>query len=161
MKWQHLSKPKLQHNKNNTGKKSMIGHIESYDDERQTGVIKYEDKFYEFHIDDWTSDAEPKAGDDVDFIPEDDGSATDVGPVGDYIKDIRPVKNHYIAAALGIFFGFLGLHRIYLGFYPIAILQILLTVGLGFQYGFMWGFVEGCLLIGRLMNKDAKGRPLK
>ena len=146
----------------------MLGHIESYDDERQTGAIKCDDEFYEFHIDDWTSEEEPKIGNDVDFIPEEDGSATDVGPVGAYIKDIRPVKNHYVAAFLGIFFGFLGLHRIYLGFYPIAILQISLTFSpyfgipfFGFQYGFMWGFIEGCLLIGGLMNKDAKGRPLK
>lgn len=139
----------------------MIGHIESYDDERQTGAIKCEDKFYEFHIDDWTSEEEPKIGDDVDFIPEDDGSASDVGPLGAYIKDMKPVKNHYIAAFLGIFFGCLGLHRIYLGFYPIALLQIALTVGIGFQYGFMWGLIEGGLLIAKLMNKDAKGRPLK
>jgi len=139
----------------------MIGHIESYDDERQTGAIKYEDKFYEFHIDDWTSDVDPKIGDDVDFIPEDDGSASDVGPLGAYIKDMKPVKNHYIAAALGFVFGCLGLHRIYLGFYPIAIMQIALTLGLGFQYGFMWGLIEGGLLIAKLMNKDAKGRPLK
>ena len=139
----------------------MLGHIESYDDERQTGAIKCDDEFYEFHIDDWTSEEEPKIGNDVDFIPEEDGSATDVGPVGAYIKDMRPVKNHYIAAFLGIFGGFLGLHRIYLGFYPFAILQIALTVGLGFQYGFMWGFIEGCLLIGGLMKRDAKGRPLK
>ena len=138
----------------------MIGHIESYDDERQTGAIKYEDKFYEFHIDDWTSEDVPIIGDDVDFIPEEDGSATDVGPVGKYIKDIRPVKNHYIAAALGILLGWLGFHRFYLGFYPIGICQIILSFGLGFQYGFMWGFIEGCLLIGKLMNKDAKGRPL-
>ena len=40
----------------------------------QTGAIKYEGKFYEFHIDDWESDAEPKKRDNVDFIPEDDGS---------------------------------------------------------------------------------------
>ena len=139
----------------------MIGHIESYDDERQTGAIKFEDKFYEFHIDDWTSDVEPKVGDDVDFIPEDDGSASDVGPIGAYIKDIRPVKNHYIAAALGILLGCFGLHRIYLGFYQIAIAQIAVTVVIGFQYGFMWGLIEGGLLIAKLMNKDSKGRPLK
>ena len=143
----------------------MIGHIESYDDERQTGAIKYEDKFYEFHIDDWTSEEEPKIGDDVDFIPEDDGSATDVGLLGAYIKDMHPVKNHYIAAILGILFGSLGLHRIYLGFYQIAIAQIILTVGLGpfigFQYGFMWGLIEGGLLVAKLMNKDSKGRALK
>ena len=139
----------------------MIGHIESYDDERQTGAIKCEDKFYEFHIDEWTSEIAPEIGDDVDFLPEDDGSATDVGPVGAYIQDKRAVKSHYIAGALGILLGFVGGHRIYLGFYPIAIAQIALSFGLGFQYGFMWGFIEGCLLLGKMIDKDSKGRPLK
>lgn len=139
----------------------MIGHIESYDEECQTGAIKCEDKFYEFHIDDWTSEQPPKEGDDVDFIPEDDGSATDVGHVGAYVQDTRAVKNHYIAGFLGLFLGFLGAHRIYLGQYPIAIAQIALSFGLGFQYGFMWGFIEGCLLLGKMISHDGKGRPLK
>ncbi|MCK4842981.1 MAG: TM2 domain-containing protein [Methylococcales bacterium] len=139
----------------------MIGHIESYDDKRQTGAIKYEEEFYEFHIDDWTSEKPPKIGDDVDFVPEDDGRATNVGHLGAYVKDMRAVKNHYIAAVLGLFLGFVGAHRIYLGQYPIAIAQIALSFGLGFQYGFMWGFIEGCLLIGKMIEKDGKGRPLK
>jgi len=138
----------------------MIGHIESYDDERQTGAIKCEDKFYEFHIDDWVADAEPKIGDDVDFIPEDDGSATDVGLIGAYLKDMRPVKNHYIASALGILLGAVGAHRIYLGFYGIAIAQMIITFVTG-GFGVMWGFIEGILLIGGQINKDAKGRLLK
>jgi TM2 domain-containing membrane protein YozV len=138
----------------------MIGHIESYDDERQTGAIKCEDEFYEFHIDDWTAEEEPKIGDDVDFVPEDDGSATNVGPLGKYIKDMRPVKNHYIAGALGILLGALGLHRIYLGFYGIAIAQIIVTYITG-GFGVMWGFIEGILLFGGQIHKDAKGRPLK
>lgn len=139
----------------------MIGHIESYDDERQTGAIKYENKFYEFHIDEWTSEEPPKKGDDVDFVPEEDGSASNVGFLGAYVQDTRAVKNHYIAATLGLFFGFLGAHRLYLGFYPIAILQITLSFVMGFQYGFMWGIIESALLFNRMIVRDAKGRPLK
>lgn len=139
----------------------MIGHIESYDDERQTGAIKCEDNFYEFHIDDWVSDNAPTIGDDVDFMPEEDGSATNVELLGKHIKDLRAVKSRYIAGFLGVIFGCLGLHRIYLGHYPLAIAQIAITVGLGFQYGFMWGLVEGCLIFAKLLDKDAKGRPLK
>jgi TM2 domain-containing membrane protein YozV len=140
----------------------MIGHIESFDDERQTGAIKCEDKFYEFHIDEWTSDSLPQIGDDVDFVPEDDGSATNIGPVGAYIKDMRPVKSSKIAGALGIFplTGAFGIHRMYLGFYGFAIAQIILTV-VTLGYGVMWGFIEGFLLFGGQINKDAKGRPLK
>ena len=138
----------------------MIGQIESYDDERQTGAIKYEGKFYEFHIDDWESDAEPKKGDNVDFIPEDDGSATNVGLVGAYLNDLKPVKNHYIAAFLGVFLGFIGLHRLYLGFYGIAAIQIVIFSIFGAVAAF-WGFTEGILLFGGHIYKDAKGRPLK
>lgn len=138
----------------------MIGHIESYDEECQTGAIKFEDKFYEFHIDDWTSDESPKVGDDVDFIPEEDGSASDVGLVGAYIHDLKPVKNHYIAGFLALFLGAIGLHRIYLGFYGIAVAQMVITYITG-GYGVMWGFIEGILLLGGQMHKDAKGRPLK
>ncbi len=138
----------------------MIGHIESYDDERQTGAIKCEDEFYEFHIDEWSAETEPKIGDDVDFIPEDDGSATNVGLVGAYIKNMQPVKNHYVAGALGLLLGFPGIHRIYLGFYTIAIAQILVTYFTA-GYGVMWGVIEGALLLTGHLTKDAKGRPLK
>ncbi|MCK5830600.1 MAG: TM2 domain-containing protein [Methylococcales bacterium] len=139
----------------------MIGHIESYDEERQTGAIKSDDKVYEFHLDDWNPKTSPKTGDDVDFMPEDDGRATSVDLIGNYLNHIQPVKNRYVAGFLAIIFGFIGLHRIYLGFYPIAIAQIALSVIVGFQYGFMWGAVEGGLILGGLIIKDAKGRPLK
>ena len=33
----------------------MIGHIESYDPDSQTGVIKSEEKSYTFHFDDWVA----------------------------------------------------------------------------------------------------------
>lgn len=138
----------------------MIGQVESYDDERQTGAIKYEGKFYEFHIDDWESDATPKKGDDVDFVPEEDGSATKVGLIGAYLKDLKPVKNHYIAATLGILFGVIGLHRLYLGFYGIAAVQIVIFALFG-AVAAVWGLAEGVLLLGGHIHKDAKGRPLK
>ncbi len=138
----------------------MIGHVESYDEECQTGAIKYKNKFYEFHVDDWESESVPKKGDDVDFIPEDDGSATSVELVGAYLNDLRPVKNHYIAAILGIFFGFIGLHRLYLGFYGIAAVQIIIFGFFG-AVAAVWGFIEGILLLGGQIHKDAKGRPLK
>lgn len=138
----------------------MIGHIESYDEERQTGAIKCEDKFYEFHIDDWDGEVDPEEGADVDFMPEEDGSATNVGPMGAFLQDIRAVKSHKIAATLGIVLGMLGAHRLYLGFYWLGLMQIAVTYLSG-GYGVVWGFVEGVLLFSGHMNKDAKGRPLK
>ena len=137
----------------------MIGHIESYDKDIQTGIIKFEDSFYEFYIDQWTSDDEPQAGDDVDF-DEEDGKVIDVSLVGAYLKDTRPVKRKWIAVVLGLFFGALGLHRIYLGFYALGIAQILVTLISG-GYGVVWGFTESVLLITGHIYKDAKGRLLK
>ncbi len=139
----------------------MIGRIESYDSESQTGGIISEGKHYEFRIDDWNPEKGPEVGKTVDFMPEEDGVATSIDLAASYINDLKPVKNHYIAGILGVFLGAIGLHRIYLGFYPIAIAQILITFTLGFQYGFMWGVIEGALILAKLINKDVKGRPLK
>ncbi len=137
----------------------MIGHIESYDQDIQTGIIKFEDKFYEFYIDQWTADTAPQAGDDVDFDME-DGKVTEVGLVGAYLKDTKAVKRKWVAAVLGLIFGAIGLHRIYLGFYGLGIAQILVTLITG-GYGVVWGFVEGVLLSTGHIYKDAKGRLLK
>ena len=137
----------------------MLGHIESYDEKYQTGIVKYEDEFYEFHIDQWSSESPPKAGDDVDFDHE-DGKVIDIGPVGAYLIQSKPVKNRLLAAFLGIVFGAIGLHRLYLGYYPMAVAQITLTLLTG-GYGVLWGFTEGVLIFMGHINKDAKGRPLK
>ncbi len=137
----------------------MLGQIESYDNDVQTGVIKVEDKFFEFHIDSWIADTPPKVGDDVDFI-EEEGEVSDVGLIGEYIKDERPVKRRWIASFLGVFLGALGLHRFYLGFYTIGIMQIVLTLATQ-GYGVMWGFIEGILIFSGHIHKDAKGRFLK
>jgi TM2 domain-containing membrane protein YozV len=137
----------------------MIGHIESYDKDIQTGVVKYEGKFFEFYIDAWTSEMPPKVGDDVDFLAE-DGVITEVGLLGAYVKDMRPVKRRVVAGILGLVLGAVGAHRFYLGFYGIGLAQIAVTLAtLG--YGVVWGFIEGFLLLAGHINKDAKGRPLK
>lgn len=137
----------------------MLGHIESYDEECQTGVIKHGNEFYEFHIDQWTSEAPPKIGDDVDFDRE-EGQVIDVSLVGAYLVESKPVKSRMVAALLGIIFGAIGLHRIYLGFYGIALTQTLVTLFTG-GFGVVWGFVEGVLIFTQHIYKDAKGRHLK
>ncbi len=138
----------------------MIGHIESYDPKFQTGIIKFEDKFFEFHIDQWSLDVSPQVGDDVDFDIDEEDKVTEVAPVGIYLKDLQPVKRKWIAVLLGLVFGAIGLHRIYLGFYGIGIAQILVTLATG-GYGVMWGFIEAILLFTGHIYKDAKGRLLK
>ncbi|MGY6276806.1 TM2 domain-containing protein [Methylomonas sp. MgM2] len=137
----------------------MLGHIESYDERCQTGVVKHEDKFYEFHIDQWTSEEAPKEGDDVDFDLE-EGNVSEIGPVGAYLVETRPVKNRILAGLLGLVFGAIGLHRIYLGFWGLGITQILVTYFTG-GFGVVWGFIEGVLILTGHIHKDAKGRHLK
>ncbi len=137
----------------------MLGHLESYDERCQTGVVKYDGKFYEFHIDQWTSQQPPKQGDDVDF-EEENGEIIEISPVGAYLVDSQPVKNHIIAALLGVTFGAVGFHRMYLGYWGLAITQIIVTFVTG-GFGVVWGFIEGVLIFTGHINKDAKGRLLK
>lgn len=139
----------------------MIGKIKSFDENKSTGTIQVGEKSYTFALEAWNSDTPPKVGNEVDFMPEDDDSANSIDILKGYIQNSNAVKNRYIAGFLGLIFGFVGLHRVYLGFYPIAIAQAALSFGLGFQYGFMWGAIEGALILNRKIVRDVKGRPLK
>lgn len=71
-------------------------------------------------------------------------------------------KSKLAAGLLGIFLGSFGIHRFYLGYTNIGILQIvvtLVTCGLGG----IWGFIEGILyLVGSTgYTTDSSGRPLR
>jgi len=137
----------------------MIGQIESYDPEAKTGVIKSDEALYEFNAGDWIAEALPEAGDDVTFDAK-GNAAANVNLVGAYLAKPEAVKYRYVAAVLGLVLGGIGAHRIYLGYYWIALFQIALTVAtVGF--GVVWGFIEAVLLFGGHIDKDAKGRPLK
>lgn len=137
----------------------MIGHIESYDPDTQSGVIKSEDKFFAFDLEGWMADVPPDQGDDVNF-DVDGTTAHTIKLVGAYLEPPKAVKYKYVAAALALFLGFAGVHRFYLGFYKIGLAQLVFT-GLTQGYGVLWGFVEAVLLFAGHINKDAKGRPLK
>jgi len=69
-------------------------------------------------------------------------------------------KSKVVAGLLGIFLGSIGIHRFYLGYTTIGIIQIVVTV-LTFGIGGLWGFIEGILIFAGTINKDAQGRPLK
>jgi len=69
-------------------------------------------------------------------------------------------KSKIVAGILGIVLGGLGVHRFYLGFIGIGILQIVVTL-VTFGLGAIWGFIEGILILTGTINKDAKGLPLK
>lgn len=142
----------------------MIGHIESYDPEQQTGVIRSGEESFRFHIDNWLEDVSPDAGDDVNFELE-DGNASRISLVGAYLEKPKAVKFKYLAGALSLFFGWAGLSRFYLGDYRMGFVQIVLTAIL-LRSGFLvfvpqWGFVEAILLFAGKIDKDAKGRPLR
>jgi hypothetical protein len=69
-------------------------------------------------------------------------------------------KSKIAAGLLGIFLGAFGIHRFYLGFTGIGILQLVLfflTCGMSQ----LWGFIEGILILVGTMDRDAQGRVLR
>jgi len=142
----------------------MIGQIESYDPDSQTGVIKADGALFTFHLEGWVADVSPDEGDDVNFDAE--GTiASNINLVGAYLEPPKAVKYKYLAAVLALFLGWTGAHRFYLGFYRLGFIQLTLTVVLYVTglpgFAALWGFVEGVLLFGGQINQDAKGRPFK
>ena len=70
-------------------------------------------------------------------------------------------KSRLTAGLLGIFLGGFGVHRFYLGYTTIGVLQILVTIATC-GIGSLWGFVEGILILsGSTITTDAEGRPLR
>ncbi len=142
----------------------MIGQIESYNPESQTGTIKSESAVFTFHLDDWLADVPPDEGDDVNFDAH-ETIASNINLVGAYLEPPKAVKYKYLAAVLALLLGWTGVHRLYLGFCRLAFIQLMLTVilyGTGLPgFAALWGFIEGVLLFGGQINQDAKGRPLK
>ena len=70
-------------------------------------------------------------------------------------------KSRMVAGILGIAFGGLGIHRFYLGYTNIGIIQIIVTfVTCGL--GAFWGIIEGILILMKNENflTDANGVPL-
>jgi hypothetical protein len=71
-------------------------------------------------------------------------------------------KSRLVGGLLGILLGGLGIHRFYLGYTAIGILQIVVTF-LTFGFGAIWGFVEGIMILvgAEPFKRDARGVPLK
>jgi TM2 domain-containing membrane protein YozV len=65
-----------------------------------------------------------------------------------------------VAGVLGVLLGPLGVHRFYLGFIGIGLLQAAVTfVTLGI--GGVWGFIEGVLCLTGPVMRDVDGLPLR
>lgn len=74
----------------------------------------------------------------------------------------RKISNHSFVTAgfLQIFLGTFGIGRFYLGYKRIAFLQIalsLLTLGIA---GFIWGIIDGIMILHGTEKYDARGRLL-
>jgi TM2 domain-containing membrane protein YozV len=86
-------------------------------------------------------------------------------PLGQYssppVLSYDERKSKIAAGLLGIFLGGMGVHRFYLGYTTIGVIQILVTL-ITCGVGHFWGFIEGVLIIaGTTITTDADGRPLK
>jgi TM2 domain-containing membrane protein YozV len=80
----------------------------------------------------------------------------------------RQPKSRLAAGLFGIFLGAFGIHRFYLGYTAIGVIQLVgflilgpLTFGLGFLIG-LWGLIEGIMILARAeyFRTDAHGIPL-
>lgn len=71
-------------------------------------------------------------------------------------------KSRLAAGLLGIFLGSLGIHRFYLGYTTLGIVQLLVTL-FTFGAGAIWGFVEGIMILAgaQSFRTDARGVPLR
>jgi TM2 domain-containing membrane protein YozV len=69
-------------------------------------------------------------------------------------------KDKTVAGILGILLGGLGIHRMYMGYVGIGLLQLVLTI---FTFGLagLWGFIEGVLILVQDDWTDSQGRLLK
>jgi TM2 domain-containing membrane protein YozV len=99
------------------------------------------------------------------YGPPSGGYSTPTGayPPYGYVGVDPYAKSRTVAGILGILIGGLGVHRFYLGYVGIGVLQIVVTV-LTFGVGAIWGFVEGILYLTQRTGQfavDATGRPLR
>ena len=71
-------------------------------------------------------------------------------------------RSRTAAGLLGVFLGAFGVHRFYLGYTAIGILQIVVTV-LTCGVGGLWGLIEGIMILAgsSSFRTDAHGRPLR
>ena len=69
-------------------------------------------------------------------------------------------KDKTIAGILGILVGGLGIHRMYMGYIGIGLLQLVLTI-ITLGLAGLWGFIEGVLILVQDDWTDSQGRLLK
>ena len=73
-------------------------------------------------------------------------------------------KSRVVAGVLGILVGALGIHNFYLGYTGKGIAQLLITVltcGYGAFISWIWGLIEGILILTGSITVDGNGVPMK
>ncbi len=92
-------------------------------------------------------------------------------PTSGYAPYAGPmVKSKLTAGLLGVFLGWLGIHRFYLGYQNIAIAQLSVglvglflspfTCGLILLGAAIWGIVDGVMILTGSLARDGQGNPL-
>lgn len=72
-------------------------------------------------------------------------------------------KSKVAAGLFGIFLGSLGIHNFYLGYTGKAVAQLLITVlscGILSPISYIWGLIEGIMILSGDVVKDANGNSL-
>ena len=82
---------------------------------------------------------------------------------GDSIGSDGPLRSRQIAGVLAIVLGCLGVHRFYLNYIGLGLIQLVITLG-SCGYGAIitipWGIVEGVLILQGRIERDGLGRGL-
>lgn len=85
-------------------------------------------------------------------------------PGGDLVhgamSDTLSWRNRWVAGILGVLLGAFGVHRFYLGYTGIGVLQIILSLCTAGIAG-LWGSIEGVLILVGMRFHDADGLPLR
>jgi TM2 domain-containing membrane protein YozV len=73
-------------------------------------------------------------------------------------------RSRLAAGLLGILLGYFGVHRFYLGYTGIGLTQLLITIlslGILSPITWLWGLIEGIMILTGSISTDAAGRPLR
>lgn len=91
---------------------------------------------------------------------------TTMPPQQQPVPGVGAPKSKLVAGLLGILLGAFGVHRFYLGYNTIAIIQLILgllgilTCGITTIASGIWGLIDGIMILTGSINTDAKGQPL-
>lgn len=81
------------------------------------------------------------------------------GPAPDIAAEYSS-KSRVAAGILGVLLGGIGVHRFYLGYIGIGIVQIVVSL-VTFGIGGLWGFIEGVIILANGDWKDSRGRVIR